>query len=92
VPPPLAPRVDEALRERLERKAEQERRERAEAERRTATRKRVIEGEVRAADLDGHQATLAMADGTRVRVTMTQEHEKKVSTREELLKLLRGGG
>jgi hypothetical protein len=76
--PAEAPAVDVKLREVLEQRADEDRRARTEALRQMATRPRVLEGEVTAADVVGRQARLATASAI-VRVFMTKEHEATVT-------------
>jgi hypothetical protein len=80
VPPPTPPTVDHNARDRIRARAEEERRARVESERLATMRVRVLEGEVRAADLDDRLAMLKLEDGTRVRVTMTPEHERQITS------------
>jgi hypothetical protein len=78
--PARPPTLDHDARDRIKARAEDERRARAESERLATMRLRVLEGEVRAADLDDRLATLKLEDGTRVSVSMTPAHERKITS------------
>jgi hypothetical protein len=78
--PTRPPTLDHDARDRIKTRAEEERRARAESERLATMRLRVLEGEVRSADLDDGSATLKLEDGARVSVSMTPAHERKITS------------